>query len=105
MKTDFDIPASIATCPHCGSRLMLEVDEWLEAGEPTEAGCHVSCVNETDDENDRHYDMPYVWWLPLEHKVYLWARQHVRVVESEEEMCEKLRAWNAGEPLPGGMWQ
>lgn len=103
MKTDFDIPKHIR-CPHCGGRLLLEVDEWLvESGEPTEAGCHVSCENETD--GDGHWQMPYVTLLPLEHRVYLWARKHVRVVESEEEVREKLRAWNAGEPLPGGMHQ
>lgn len=102
MKTDFDIPATVAVCPHCGGKLMLEVDEWLEDGEPTEAGCHVSCVDEPEDED--HFPMPYVTLLPIEAKVYAWARQHIRVCESEEELREMLRAWNAGEPLPGGMW-
>jgi hypothetical protein len=107
MKTDFDVPKHIR-CPHCGGRLMLEVDEWLsESGIPTEAGCHVSCVDAPEDSYDIHYDihydMPCVYWLPLEHRVYLWAREHVRVMESEEETRERLRAWNAGEPLSGGM--
>lgn len=57
MKTDFNIPATVAVCPHCGGKLMLGVDEWLEDGEPTEAGCHVSCVDMPEDDV-RHYEMP-----------------------------------------------
>lgn len=107
MKTDFDIPRRVALCPHCrgDGKLMLEVDEWEDDGTPTEIGCHVSCVNETDDPNDVHYDMPYVYWLPLTGIVYKWAVTHVRVTESEEETWQKLTEWNEGKPMKGGMRQ
>ena len=107
MRTDFDIPRRVALCPHCRGDgiLHLEVDEWEEDGTPTEAGVHVSCVNETDDTDDIHYHMPYVYWLPLEDIVYRWARVHVRVTESEAEARQRLADWNAGKPLPGGMTQ
>jgi len=107
MKTDFEIPRRVALCPHCrgDGKLMLEVDEWLEDGTPTETGCHVSCVNETDSPNDRHYYMPYVYWLPLTNIVYRWAVKHVRVTETEEETRDRWRAWEEGEPMKGGMSQ
>lgn len=105
MKTDFTIPKHVALCPHCrgDGKLMLEVDEWEEDGTPTEEGIHVSCVNETDDTNDIHYHMPYVYWLPLEDIVYRWAVKHIRVTESEEKLRAKLADWNADKLLPGGM--
>lgn len=105
MKTDFDIPPTVAICPHCGAdgKLYLEVEEWEEDGTPTEIGCHVSCENETMKRDDPHWREPYVTLLPLEYTVYLWAVKHVRVTETEEEERERLRAWNAGEPMKGGM--
>lgn len=105
MKTDFDIPRRVAICPHCraNGKLYLEVDEWEEDGTPTEAGVHVSCDGETDDPNDVHYQMPYVYWMPMEHIVYKWAAKHVRVTETEEETRARLADFEAGKPLPGGM--
>lgn len=105
MNTDFAIPRTVASCPHCPGALHLEVDEWQNDGTPTEAGVHVSCDGETDDANDAHWQMPYVYWMPLEMKVYEWARVHIRVTETEEEMRAKLADWNAGSPLLGGMHQ
>lgn len=107
MQTDFDIPRRVALCPHCrgGGKLHLEVDEWEEGGVPTEADCHVSCENETDDENDIHYQMPYVYWMPLEMVVYKWAKKHVRVTETKAELLQKAADFAAGKPLPGGMRQ
>ena len=102
MQTDFDIPKSVAICPHCGGALHLEVDEWEENGTPTYVGVHVSCEGETDDPNDRHYQTPYVDWMPLEHRVWTWARVHIRVTESEDELRARMVDWNAGKPLPGG---
>jgi hypothetical protein len=105
MKTDFTIPRRVAICPHCRGegKLHLEVDEWEKDGTPTEVGVHVSCENETDDDNDIHYQMPYVYWMPMEAIVYRWAVKHIRVTESEEETRAKLADWEAGKPLPGGM--
>lgn len=103
MQTDFDIPRRVAICPHCRGKLMLEVDEWEMDGTPTEAGAHVSCANETDDPNDVHYQMPYVYWMPMEGIVYRWAVKHIRVTESEGETRARLSDWATGKPLPGGM--
>lgn len=101
MQTTFAVPRHVALCPHCGKdgELWLEVDEWEDGGVPTEAGCHVSCAKETERRDDIHWQMPYVYWLPLEDTVYRWAAEHVRIVPDEAEMREQLRAWNAGEPL------
>ncbi len=78
------VPATVAVCPHCGGALYLDVDEWdAETGVPTETGTHIYCVNEPDDDAtfDIHYQMPYVYWLPLHARVYPWVAQRVRVVE------------------------
>lgn len=40
-----------------------------------------------------------IYWLPLTVCVATWAKQHIRIVESEADMRERLRQWNAGEPI------
>jgi hypothetical protein len=106
MQTNFAIPRTVAICPHCGGALYLEIDSWLaDTGEPTSCGIHVSCENEPDwnEEPDGHWEQPYITLLPLEHKVYLWAKDHVRVAESEGELRAKMADFVAGKPMPGGM--
>lgn len=77
---DGPIPTTVAVCPHCQGQLYLEVDEWdTETGIPTEAGVHVSCVND-EESPGLHYQMPYVWWLPLEMTVYQWIVREGMVV-------------------------
>lgn len=68
------IPPDVAVCPHCQGQLWIEVDEWdSESRIPTEAGVHVSCENEPDsDPNDVHFQMPYVYWLPITKRVHEW---------------------------------
>ena len=101
MQTTFTVPREVALCPHCkkDGELWLEVDEWEDDGTPTEAGCHVSCTKETAYRDDVHWQMPYVYWLPLGHTVYQWAVEHIRIMPDEAEMREKLQAWNEGKPL------
>jgi len=85
------------SCPECGMRtLYVEFDEWDDDGVPTEAGTHVSCENE---EISPHWAMPYVDLMPLEIRAHYWAVKNIRVVESEAKVTERLRRWNAGEPI------
>jgi hypothetical protein len=96
MQTDFDIPRRVAICPCCGGALSLEVNEWLsEDGAPTEEGCYVDCAT--------HCILDYGTGVALVHRVYLWAKEHVVVRETEEMARARLADWNAGKPLPGGM--
>lgn len=96
-KTYFKLPRNFI-CPECGRHtLWCEIDEWeIENGTPTETGIHVSCRNER--RND-HWQYPYSSLLPLEHRVYEWTRQHVRIVESESKVRERWRAFEQGEPI------
>jgi hypothetical protein len=86
------------TCTECGGELLVEFDEWfVDTGAPSETGVHVQCRNERD--GDGHWQMPYVTLLPLQKRVYAWCAANVRLVESEAEARERLRAWNAGEAI------
>lgn len=70
-----DIPRSVAVCPYCQGDLSFEVEEWDAAtGVPTETGVMVSCTNERDPQIN-HFDMPYVYWLPMTMQVYDWIVQ------------------------------
>lgn len=90
------LPASFS-CPECSApALYVEFDEWDNDGVPTESGTHVSCENE---ETTPHWAMPYVDLMPLEIRAYRWAVRSVRIVESEAKVQERLRQWNAGEPI------
>lgn len=103
-----NVPRSIATCPDCNRALELEVDEWeADTGIPTETGCKPYCQRSHPNTEASH--MPYVYWLPLEQKVYAWVREHVRVVDRDGEPIQlvptaeyqrareqaELDAWNA----------
>ena len=90
-------------CPYCGHKtLYLEFDEWNEDGTPTEAGVHVHCTNEDDTDPRDHVDMPYVYWLPVEARAYEWCQNEVRIVWNDDR--KRVADWNAGKPLPGGMY-
>ena len=92
------LPTSFS-CPECFAPVLhVEFDEWDEHGVPTENGTHVSCDNE---EAIPHWSMPYVDLMPLELRAYRWAARHVRIVESKTKVQERLRQWNAGEPMRG----
>lgn len=95
---DQQIPSEIAVCPYCGGRLWFEVDEWdAETRVPTEAGVHVSCEDEDEPEPD-HYQMPYVYWMPLTARVYRWLVRTGYTVPEHTPAEERamLDAWNAG---------
>lgn len=98
------IPVSVAVCPYCGEHLSFEVDEWeTDTGVPTEAGVHVSCVNQDDAEID-HYQMPYVYWLPVDRRVYQWliATGYTVPPHTPEQERAMLFAWEKGLPVRYG---
>lgn len=103
-STDF-VDYTKEVCPHCQEQtLYIEFDEYdTETGEPTETGVHVHCKNERDSQHDRHDYMPYVFWMPLEMRAYAWCMQNIRIADHDDR--ERLADWNAGKPLPGGMYQ
>ncbi len=106
MKTitsDELVDYTIERCPHCDEQtLYIEFDEYdAETGEPTEAGVHVHCKNESDAQHNRHDYMPYVYWMPLEMRAYQWCIKHVLIVDYDDR--QRLADWNTGKPLPGGM--
>jgi hypothetical protein len=99
--TNFPVPAHIAHCPYCKSpSLWVEIDEWDSVTrQPTDTGTHVSCAHEEDQDINHDY-MPYVYWLPVQQRIYHWLIATGYVVpEDPAEVAEKLRAWNAGEPI------
>lgn len=97
---NIDIPSHIATCPHCRSSPYLWVDAWdAETRQPLPFGAYVDCVARDDAEGElfdlgydesaaamecravlsRHDRYPYIYWLPLEVKVWEAFAQHCRV--------------------------
>lgn len=102
--TDQQIPREIAVCPYCGGQLYFEVDEWdTDTRVPTEAGVHVSCEHE-DEPEPNHYQMPYVYLLPVKGRVYRWLVRTGYTVpqHTPEEERALLTAWNAGEAIRYG---
>lgn len=83
------IPPTVAVCPKCGAEVVLELEAWEQLDDGTWAasddGLHVNCITEPDIDSDDweewhdwHWDMPYVYWLPIQMKVYRWLRRHYR---------------------------
>lgn len=82
-----EIPAEVAICPKCEAGLIIEdIDEWeSETGRVTEGGLHIACSKAPDigsrnweDWFSWHYDMPYVYWLPVDVTVYKWFDKRYR---------------------------
>ncbi len=130
-----DIPADVAVCPYCGAALYLEVEEWdAETRQPTEAGAYIHCerleelearaigmrrgarradaLNAWYKAEAQHEQMPYVYWLPVQVKVYRLFAQHCRVLDEPNgdtrlvyvppplPPAEEMRRAGAA-PLPG----
>lgn len=81
------IPQSVAACPKCGKTLIItEINEWGEDGLSTEHGFFYTCISEPDIDSDEwgewhrwHFDMPYVYWLPLQTPVYKWLIEYCQL--------------------------
>ena len=78
-------------CPICGKRLTLEITEWTrdyDGWKASDCGLEISCESEPDitDKNyeawlDSHFQMPYVYWLPVDNAVYAWLEDNYRFEE------------------------
>mgnify|MGYP000028099309 CR=1 FL=1 len=78
------------TCPECGGRLIVEVDEWSSRdGTPTAGGYRVMCEPDTDaevtawDRDEDHVDGHRYFmsdWETIRRRVGKWMVRNVRVV-------------------------
>lgn len=110
------VPRDVATCPTCSRTLELEVEEWdTDTGIPTETGVHPYCLRLHP--NSEETRMPYVYWMPIQQRVYRWACEHVRVLwtdkaelvtpaeyerRRDEIKLAEWQAWASGTAAGGG---
>jgi hypothetical protein len=73
------IPANVSTCPECGAAVFVDIYEITQADNNEDwklnedgSGFHLQCVQE----DDSHYQMPYVDWLPLEPRIIRWINDN-----------------------------
>jgi hypothetical protein len=73
------IPESVAVCPDCGAQIVVEIYEITSGFGETEwrvnedgSGVHIGCTRE----DDSHYQMPYVDWMPLDVPVIRWLNNN-----------------------------
>lgn len=108
--SEIKLPASLAVCPICGKRILLEEitgmvqDELCDLWIADEIS--VTCETEPDIDNRNwndwmswHFSTPYIDWLPVSQKVEAWLKANYRFVDAPtpDEEREKLATWNAGE--------
>ena len=76
-----EIPVDVALCPICGAPIEItDIDEWeTETMRVTETGLHINCTTQPHIDSDEwwqwhkwHWSQPYVYWLPVEARVYRW---------------------------------
>lgn len=80
------IPQEVAVCPVCGARLSIrQIECWDHDGNVMGDGTVFGCNTEPDIDSSewgawygRHYQHPYVDWLPLEVAVVTWVNEHYR---------------------------
>jgi hypothetical protein len=85
------IPESVAVCPDCEGQITIEANAWTQEdnGEWVATSFDSVCVNEPDIEDSeafaeweelhhRSYDMPYVYWLPIDIKIENWLKANYR---------------------------
>ncbi len=79
-------------CPICGAEVELEIDEYEQykdgSWRASECGVHVDCttappIGSRDWRSwfHWHWNMPYVYWLPVNERVYRWLRANYRFIE------------------------
>ena len=90
LNTDalLNIPPEIAVCPYCGTKLTAQFDGWNQEadGSWTVDSMSLDCESEPDDiESEEweyfdstHYEMPYVYLLPVYERVKAWVNAHYR---------------------------
>jgi hypothetical protein len=85
------IPERIATCPSCKAPLIINPDGWqlLEDGTMICDSFTSSCATEPDMEAIKQYrefedihragfEMPYVYWLPIDSRIEIWLNATFR---------------------------
>jgi len=80
-----EIPEHVAVCPKCDGKLFAHFEAWEATGNSSRWRCQeakLECESEPDiDDPDFmdwlnwHYDMPYVYWLPLETRLTRWVNR------------------------------
>lgn len=90
---DIEIPVNVAVCPECGAGIVADVFEVTsEDGEtnwhlePDGSGLHIQCSKE----DNNHYKMPYVDWLPIDDVVITWLNKNVQFGNAAEQSVERM---------------
>ncbi len=77
------VPKVVARCPICKSRLIIEVTGCVEeSGRSFPDEITLTCVNENSKkcpENAIEWQMPYVYWLPVEMSCQNWLTKMMRI--------------------------
>jgi hypothetical protein len=78
---DIEIPVNVAVCPECGAGIVADVFEVTSEDGETNwhlesdgSGLHIQCSKE----DNNHYKMPYVDWLPIDDVVVTWLNKNVQ---------------------------
>jgi hypothetical protein len=89
-----EIPVSVALCPDCQTRLTISPTAW----EQHESGWVATewdtwCESEPDDLGDGYddfldshpsFEMPYVYWLPIDETIRVWLNKTHRFTGLDE---------------------
>jgi hypothetical protein len=93
-SNEIEIPVSVAVCPDCQTKLTIHPTGWTEAGDGNGMVCDTFdsvCQHEPDIdeggydefwESHPSYEMPYVYWLPVDMKIEAWLKKNYRFVEA-----------------------
>jgi len=94
-----DIPAEVAVCPYCKTKITISPDGWVEEENGFACDSFTSwCENEPeidagDDEWEAflqsHGDMPYVYQLPVDQKIEAWLKSMYRF-DLPNKACTRL---------------
>lgn len=93
-----EIPPSQFACPKCGAQIYIEgVDCVVDAGDGTwdAEDVKINCTTAPDIDDpdwdywwDHHWDMPYVYWLPLSTWVTKWFNENYGFVQTENGVTD-----------------
>jgi len=90
-----DIPADIAVCPYCKTKMTISPDGWTEEEDGFICDSFTSwCETEPEiDASQEQWDaflhvhgaMPYVYQLPVDLKIEAWLKDHFRFDLTQEQ--------------------
>lgn len=78
------IRRTVATCPKCDATVYAHFESWEKEDDGTWSAQHASLDCETEPDIDSpefnewmrwHYDMPYVYWMPLKVRLAKWINE------------------------------